>query len=205
MRTSAFWLFVLSISCGVAWRKWPRLGVRARTTPSVRSLDPLRCGCARVQKSVPLSIVAIFTPGVTAAQQAVILQAIAEWEGVIEHAGQRINPYPITFKAGSLATVAKNETSYSLVNGTMLGSVITIDDDGSTPWFVDPTPGLNEEYDSSGNCIALSCTDDYDLLTFMRHEIGHALGWVGGFSIGGSFTNPLVSLLITGSTFDPGG
>ena len=148
----------------------------------------------------PLTIIPVFNPNVTAAQQAVIQQAISDWTNVVVDAGLIANPFTIVFQNGALGgnQLALATTSYNPSTGVISTSTITIDNDGSSTFFVDPTPALDEEF-AAGQCILPACSNT-DLLTVMRHEIGHALGWTGGFA---QTPNPLVSGLISGLTFDP--
>ncbi|MGB7323492.1 MAG: putative Ig domain-containing protein, partial [Rubripirellula sp.] len=54
---------------------------------------------------------------------------------------------------------------------------ITIDTDAAGHgWFVDPTPERDEEFGASGNLID-GDESQYDLLTVIRHELGHAIGF----------------------------
>lgn len=43
-------------------------------------------------------------------------------------------------------------------------------------WFLDPTPALDEEFDSAGD----SSMTQMDLLTAIMHEMGHVLGFDHG-------------------------
>ena len=44
-------------------------------------------------------------------------------------------------------------------------------------WFVDATPGANEEFDHAGNALSNGpAAGRMDLLTVLAHELGHALG-----------------------------
>ena len=56
-------------------------------------------------------------------------------------------------------------------------------------WFVDPTPGQDEEYASKAGALAAlpgsGAAGHVDLLTVVMHEMGHALGlpdWTAGSS-----------------------
>jgi hypothetical protein len=144
----------------------------------------------------------VFNANITAAQQAVIQQAINEWTGIITTAGVITNPYPITFLNAPIAgnTLAVATTNFQIASGNLNFCTITIDNDGSSVWWVDPTPGNNVEFDAAGACNpGQPCLGATDLLTVMRHEIGHSLGWTGAF---GAALNPLTSGLIAGTTFD---
>ena len=67
--------------------------------------------------------------------------------------------------------------------GRANGFTITIDDDagGSGGWFVDATPGQDEEFVPTGDLAFgaipdSAAADRYDLLTAVMHEQGHVLG-----------------------------
>ena len=73
--------------------------------------------------------------------------------------------------------------------GTYADGVITLDDDAAGHgWFVDPTPGLSEEFSAIGSeaifrALAGGSADGrIDLFTVLAHEMGHGLGLddVGG-------------------------
>ena len=147
----------------------------------------------------PLQIAASFDANVTQAQIAVILQAIADWTSLIEDAGSIANPYPIHFQNGPLPgmTLARAGTTWDPF-GWLVDCTITIDDDGSSVFYIDPSPGESSEFNAAGQCTGGACSAT-DLLTVMRHEIGHSLGWTGGY---GPF-NPLTAAYISGATFDP--
>ena len=148
----------------------------------------------------PLTFAVAFDPNVTAAQRAVINRALDEWRGVVLDAGHILNPYVISFANGPLARgrLASAQTFWNSSSGVLLNSIITIDDDGTSDFFIDPTPAANEEFDARGDCIDAACMDVADLLTVIRHEIGHALGWTGAFGT----TNPLTATYVSGTTFD---
>lgn len=129
-----------------------------------------------VQRGGAFAIVPTFGAGVTAARQVVIQQAINEWQSIIETAGVNPNNYPITFSYEPLAgsqTLAETATFVFFDNGDLGNAEIRIDP-GFT-WFEDPTPADDSEFAGGG-------PPGFDLLTVVRHEIGHAVGWVGRFS-----------------------
>ena len=148
-----------------------------------------------------LAITATFNPNITTNQQVVIQQAINEWQAIVVNTGLMANPYPITFLNGPLGgtITAQASTSWSGGSGSLTGSTVTIDNDGTTLFFVDTTPGSDLEFDAAGDCSVPACMNLVDLLSTIRHEIGHALGWTGAFGVP---TNPLISGLVTGTTFD---
>ena len=151
----------------------------------------------------PLTFKLTFNSNVTPAQRAVCLQALGEWSARIETAGALDNPYPLTFKNGPLPApkLAQAATTWDSA-GYLTGSTITIDNDGSSQFFIDPTPGDDSEFDASGACIRSTCTQS-DLLTVMRHELGHSFGWDGFFQSGGAAPNPFPGFLMSGTIFDP--
>lgn len=152
----------------------------------------------------PFTIDVTFMPNVTAAQQAVIQQAVGEWTSRLQTANWAVNPYPILFQNGPLGdtTLAQAQPNWDS-DGVLLGSVITIDNDGTSTFFVDPTPWDDSEFDADGDCQSVMC-EDTDLLTVIRHELGHALGWTGMFvSSNGAAANPKASTLMSGNLFDP--
>ena len=138
----------------------------------------------------PFSIAVSFHSNMTAAQRAVVAQAVSEWEAIIETPGNLPNPYPIHFLNASLAapTVGVHRRTIGR-NGLPANSAISFDDDGSTMWFVDPTPASDSEYAPGTTPPA-----GFDYLTVARHEIGHAMGWTG---------TGVLSSLVTANTFAP--
>jgi hypothetical protein len=103
---------------------------------------------------------------------AIISQAIAEWNGVLGVDGALQS---VTFQVEDLP-------------GNLLGlasaaaDTIRIDVDAAGyGWFIDATPGENEEFafdPASGQFIALpgGAADRMDLLTLVLHELGHIAG-----------------------------
>jgi hypothetical protein len=108
----------------------------------------------------------------------------AELDFIIEAAIQRWAAAGATPEQIAVMRTAK--FSVEDLSGLMLGSsstsVIKIDDDaGGWRWFIDATPGEDEEY--SGTGTRLVATDDksqagtrIDLLTVVMHELGHQIG-----------------------------
>lgn len=131
----------------------------------------------------PFQIQATFDASIPAAWQVPIDFAIAEWESVIVDNGGRTGPYPITFEAAPLGgALAVAHTFFSATSGDLLRATITFDP--RFAWFADQTPASGGVPDRQ-----------FDLLTVTRHELGHALGWVGA-------ANPRVAALISDATFD---
>jgi len=103
---------------------------------------------------------------------AIIAQAIAEWDGVL---GVNGSLGSVTFQVedlpGDLLGLA------SAASGT-----VSIDVDGAGyGWFIDATPAMHEEFAfnaASGQYEALAGTaaDGMDLYTLVLHELGHILG-----------------------------
>ncbi len=150
----------------------------------------------------PLSFDVSFGASVTFAQRAVINEALSEWTGLVTTGGHIANPFPVIFVNGPLggSRLAQAQTSWD-GSGTLVTSTITIDNDGSSTFFVDPTPNTNVEFDANGNCVDPACMGVSDLLSVMRHEIGHAIGWTGAY---GTNQNPLTAAYVSGLTFDAG-
>ena len=135
-----------------------------------------------------LAINATFNANITAAQQAVIQQAINEWHAIIETRGINPTNFPVTFQNGPLNVLGVSNPTVA-ATGEMVSSVITFDNDGSTNWFIDPTPGNPAD----DNIPAGS----FDYLSVARHEIGHALGITAN-------NNSAHQGFVNGNTFDAG-
>ena len=129
-----------------------------------------------------------FNANLTSNERAIMLQVIAEWEAVIETSTTLPNPYPITFRNGPLSTFIGLHQKSVDSQGNPLFSTVTMDNDGSTPWFVDATPTNDSEFLPGG-----TPPSGVDYLSVTRHEVGHALGWTA---------TPVSQALITGTTFD---
>ena len=100
----------------------------------------------------------------------------------------------------------------SLHLGRANGFTITIDDDagGSGGWFVDATPGQDEEFVPTGDLAFgaipdSAAADRYDLLTAVMHEQGHVLGLrdLRGGTEGGSGSDLMAYSLGAGTRLVP--
>ncbi len=94
--------------------------------------------------------------------QPIVEEAIARWSASIsaaELARLRQTPISISDLADGYLGLARPDRIYIDINGAGYG------------WFVDPTPGTDEEF--SGSSVA---SKRMDLLTTVMHEMGHVLG-----------------------------
>lgn len=109
-----------------------------------------------------------------------------------------LDPHVTTIRFGwaSLDTTAQAQMEAPL---PFTQGDILFDNDGSTKWFMDQTPHINEEYNTFGEyegylggdmLINLGrvyfnamgdAVDRHDLLTVAKHQLGHALGVAHGF------------------------
>lgn len=148
----------------------------------------------------PLRINATFDASVTAAQRAVIQQAINEWQAIVQDAGSTPNPYPMTFRFSDLGvgppqTLASTTTIFNSQTGDLIRADMSFNT--RTTFFVDPTPADDCEF-IPGCCVPPACqpppANSTDLLTVARHEMGHAVGWA---------SSRRVTDLMSGSAFNP--
>lgn len=138
----------------------------------------------------PLVVQATWAASITSRPgwQAVIQQAINEWQNTIQDAGCSRNPLPIHFQAIALSGFIGFTQSQRLAGSDCMYAD-TVSFDTGTAWFVDPTPADDSEFSAPGGPPTGA-----DLLSVARHELGHAVGW--------DMALP-VNNLISGTTFDP--
>src|SRR5438093_1512705 len=103
--------------------------------------------------------------------------------------------FALTVAGGSLTGGGIGQGATSAVDGAGIptAGALTMDNDGSTTYFVDPTPLVSSEFtnpDANSQWRLLGGTN-VDLFSVVSHEIGHALGWLCGGPAGCTgFTNP---------------
>jgi len=132
-----------------------------------------------------------------AQETAVVNQATSQWQNAITSAGQ-VN---ITFRksalAGTLLGWASNYTTDvgdtdgdGTLNGTPTGGLIQIDDrmgGGEVAFWVDATPSEHSEYNPGFTAyhftapVGTPAANGYDLLSLVKHEIAHVLGFSNSF------------------------
>ncbi len=139
------------------------------------------------------SINAFFNVNITPAQQAVIQQAINEWQGIIRTAGINPNNLPVVFQNSALNgnLLGLTTTTYNNATGAVISALVRFDNRAATTWFIDPTPNDDSEFDETPPA-------GWDYLSVARHEIGHAVGFI----IPTGAPNPAVNAFISGNTFD---
>jgi HYR domain len=126
-----------------------------------------------------------------AGEAAVVQNAAACWANRL---GTNRN-FTLTVAGGSLTGGTIGQGATSAVNGSGIPTAggLTMDNDGSTVYFVDPTPLVSSEFpnpDPNSQWRLLGGTNT-DLFSVVTHEMGHALGWLCGGTAGcGGFTNP---------------
>jgi hypothetical protein len=79
-------------------------------------------------------------------------------------------------------------TRFDSVGRPTSGTILIDDDANGKGWYIDPTPWDSSEFRTSLSDTAYRATPDsaaygkYDLLTAIWHEMGHALGFINGYS-----------------------
>ncbi len=103
--------------------------------------------------------------------QPIVTDAIADWAGAGLAADQLeallAVDFIITDLPGAMLGLATLDAIYLDVNAAGHG------------WFIDPTPGVNEEFQLTGSelrAVDPRAVDRMDLLTVVSHELGHTLG-----------------------------
>jgi hypothetical protein len=147
------------------------VGTCAAPSPIVVDMAPTRVAGA------PFSFAATWDTSVTnrAGWQNVIQFAMNEWQAVLTDNGCSTNPLPTYVRVRSLGAgnlLALTNVFSSAANGCVVFDTLTIDPKWA--WFVDPTPGNDSEF----NDPVLPPPAGFDLLSTVRHELGHAVGWV---------------------------
>lgn len=178
--------------------------VAAQVAPPTARPEP-RCGGGRAYLapplagdwadtgSAPLVIVPIYGSGVTAAQQAVIAHAIDEWEAALTASPKHANPLYVGIDVDDIEeenVLAHCVTYFAFLGGAIKVSHASLTIDPEWDWYVDPQPATDDEFLEAPPAGP-------DLLSVMRHELGHGLGWAGGS------WSPVPTLL-TGFVFDKG-
>jgi hypothetical protein len=128
-----------------------------------------------------------------AGEAAVVAQANACWA---DRVGTP-RPFTLSIQGGSLSGGTIGQGSTSAVDGLGVPTAggLTMDNDGSTTYFVDATPLVSTEFTPDPlsqwrftNGTVASGANVTDLYSVYSHEVGHALGWLCGAACG--FTNP---------------
>ncbi len=132
----------------------------------------------------------LLTGSTTAAEKVVIQQAVNEWMAIVQNSGTTANPFPLSVRFTALGVALPTCTG-----GTLGLTSPLIDGFGN---IRSANMAFNTGvafYEGLANPPPGSSTD---LLTTVRHELGHALGWAGG--PGGSVR---VNSLLMGNAFNP--
>lgn len=140
-----------------------------------------------------------------AAEKAVIVQAVGQWQNAITSAGQvnitllKSNLAGLLGFASNYATNVGDTNNDTRLNGTPVSGTIQVDDrlgagDLGAFW-VDPTPGDNSEFIAGKTSYHFTspaggqAANSYDMLSLVKHEVGHVLGFSQSFD---NFFNGLV-------------
>lgn len=136
------------------------------------------------------TIVVTFDATVPAAHRPVIQFAINEWDAVLQSRGVNPANYPITVRYGapSDGALATTTTTFGIPSGNLRSAVMVVDPNQT--WYVDPNPADDDEFSANPPPAG------FDLLSVVRHELGHALGWLGA-------GNGRIDPLLSGNVFDP--
>ncbi|RUL85270.1 FG-GAP repeat protein [Tautonia sociabilis] len=125
----------------------------------------------------------------SAAERAVIDQAIDLWEGLILDNNRPDNTLRVTFEGGSFSGLDMGDTlGLSTVRfdaeGTIEATIRLDADGGGQGWYIDPTPADHAEFPIAAASTFLVGGPEgrYDFLSTVSHELGHALGLGIGFA-----------------------
>ncbi len=134
------------------------------------------------------------TTQVDAARRIIFRHAFDEWEALIQDGGEIQSPYiaRVGYRPsrplGALASAGPITSG-----GLIVGGVLNFD--STENWFEDPSPADDIEFEN-GSVPLFS----YDLLTVARHEIGHALGFIGSDGLNDRTTTLAANLPPTATT-----
>lgn len=136
--------------------------------------------------------------GDTGTGEAAVLQTVvACWANRVGTARNfTLNVFTAALTGGTIG-----QGAMTAVNGVGVPTTgrFTMDNDGSTVYFVDPTPLVSAEFqpDPANQWRFVNGANPAnvtDLFSVVNHEVGHALGWIcgaiTGAPIGCGFTNP---------------
>lgn len=122
----------------------------------------------------PFNIHPEYNENISNAQELVIEHAVEEWNDLLESNGVNPSNYEIKFRNGSLSSIsilAKAITTYNTGSGNLVRAEVIINDSPLINWYIDSTPESDSEFNDD-NSLGI------DFLSVIRHEIGHAVGWV---------------------------
>jgi hypothetical protein len=133
-----------------------------------------------------VNIVLTFDSTVPASHRPIYEFVAAEWESILLTNGLIAQTFPITVEYLAIPgeTVAQALVFFES-NGRLQSA--TIETDIETNWYVDPTPADSSEFTPGGGPAGT------DLVSVIRHEMGHCLGWL---------SNSYMQTFTAGSTFD---